>query len=681
VFELFVALKYLIPRKKLLSTSLISLMSILVISLVVWLVVVFLSVTTGIEKNWLKKLTTLNAPIRIYPTKNYYSSYYYQIDNLSISSNYSYKSINEKAFSRYSDPYNPDTDMEVPHYWPKPEKSNGKLLDPVKELYGVLNNKKITYQDYEISGALLRVALNRNALGNQNKVNYMTQMSYMMSYCENNPHFDSLISPVNERDLNNVLKSIYQPIYEETNDIPQNASFLSQVDMEKKIKSLFSNIEIEKIKTKRTLKFPIALLSKDKSYDASGLFYENKMLKLSLGKNNPQDEAKGEVFYKDGKYHFKYGDKIISLTNEDTFYLNNSIILDAHLIEESVKSSKKISDILLRVENQDLEIKGTINFKNIYFYKAKTKSNISNTTPPLWIHKVKDQYQLSENFQKEKGILLPKASKDSGILVGDRGYLAYAIASATSTQEMRIPVYVSGFYDPGILPVGSRFLIVPQEIASTINLASTTFCPDGSPTNAIYVWTKDLSRVNLIKEDIERTLEQKNISKYWRVETYRDYEFSKDLLEQFQSDRTLFTLIAIIIIIVACCNIISLLVLLVNDKKKEIATLIAMGASKTNISIIFGICGIVTGLVSSCIGTISAIFTLRHLDVLVSLLSKIQGHNAFNPAFFGKTLPNQLSMEALIFVLIATPLISLIAGLIPAIKASTIKPSNILRSQ
>ncbi len=46
-------------------------------------------------------------------------------------------------------------------------------------------------------------------------------------------------------------------------------------------------------------------------------------------------------------------------------------------------------------------------------------------------------------------------------------------------------------------------------------------------------------------------------------------------------------------------------------------------------------------------------------------MSFLQGHEAFNALFFGQSLPRQLSLSALTFVLIATPLLSLIAGLVP----------------
>jgi len=224
-------------------------------------------------------------------------------------------------------------------------------------------------------------------------------------------------------------------------------------------------------------------------------------------------------------------------------------------------------------------------------------------------------------------------------------------------------------------------VIVPSHITQTIQATNQTFSPDGTPTNGIFVWCKDLNKATEIQEEITKKFEEAGISHFWKVDTYRDFEFSKDLMMQFQSDRTLFLLIAAIILLVACCNVISLLVLLVNDKKKEIAILQSMGASFGSIAAIFGLCGITMGLLSCLIGGTLAIFTLSHIDGLVAILSALQGHNAFNPAFFGQTLPNELSAEALIFVLIATPILSLAAGLIPAIKASRIRPSSVLRSE
>ena len=104
MFEFSVACKYLIPRRRQLSVSIISLVSILVISLVVWLIIVFFSVTDGLEKNWIQKLTALTAPIRVTPTPAYYQSYYYQVDSISENSDYLLKTIEETEIKPYKKP-------------------------------------------------------------------------------------------------------------------------------------------------------------------------------------------------------------------------------------------------------------------------------------------------------------------------------------------------------------------------------------------------------------------------------------------------------------------------------------------------------------------------------------------------------------------------------------------------
>ena len=76
-----------------------------------------------------------------------------------------------------------------------------------------------------------------------------------------------------------------------------------------------------------------------------------------------------------------------------------------------------------------------------------------------------------------------------------------------------------------------------------------------------------------------------------------------------------------------------------------------------------------------------AYLTLDNLQTLVDLLSSIQGHDAFQAIYYGSSLPNAMSADALIFVSIATILMSLLAGVIPAVKASLLKPSQILRSE
>jgi lipoprotein-releasing system permease protein len=483
VFELRIALKYLIPNLRSLSTALISFLSVGVVAVVVWLVLVFLSVTEGMEKSWVSKLTSLYGPLRVSPTDAYYRSYYYHIDSYASASNHTLKTIGEKAIAPLSDPYLASEDMEISSLWTKADRdTTGALIDPVKTAIALLKKAEtsfpgLKYQDYEISGALLKLELVRDG-----RSTHLSQMSFLLSAQEENPHFAKL------------------------------------------------------------------------------------------------------------------------------------------LIEGS----------------------------------------------PL----------LAENE-----VLLPKSYQTSGAKVGDKGVLSYSMPSAAISQEQRIPIRVAGFYDPGLLSLGSRCLIVSNHITRQISLAMQTYSPDGMPTNGIFVWPKEIGQLESLSATLIRSFQEAHIDPYWKITTYENYEFSKDLLQQFRSDRTLFSLIGAIILFVACCNIVSLLILLVNDKRREIAIMQSMGAKRSSIITIFALCGVAMGLLSCLFGTLLAIVTLHNLDSLVAMLSAIQGRAALNPLFFGPQLPKELSSLALLFVLIATPLLSFVAALIPAWKASKIRAPAVLRSE
>lgn len=525
MFELSVASKYLTPRWRQLSVSIISMVSILVIALVVWLIVVFFSVTQGLEKSWIQKLTALTAPVRITPTEAYYRSYYYLIDSISSSADYTPKSIGEKFKSSVSDPYNPDIDEELPQRWQMADReADGSLKDIVKKAFQSVSSiqgvKGIKAYDFEMTVGNLRLHLIRPSATSTNNDTALSQTTYLGTFDPYNPSLLHVLLPMSAADTTNLL----------------------------------------------------SLIPKSKQNQASSLV--------------------------------------------------------AHLENDAEGAQRLI---------------------------------------------------LPTDTLMGEGILLPKSYQHSGALVGDRGYITYFAPTTSSVQEQQLLVYVAGFYDPGIIPIGNKFILANPDVINLIHASQHQ--EDSSLTNGINVRFEDFSQADHVKAVLEKAFKEAGIASYWKIETYREYEFTKDLLQQLRSERNLWTLLATVIIIVACSNIISMLIILVNDKKSEIGILRSMGASSASIATIFGVCGMVMGAAGSIIGTLAAIVTLRNLQALVDLIGRIQGYDMFNPIFYGNSLPNEFSFEALTFVVITTSFISLVAGIVPAIKASLLRPSTILRAE
>lgn len=657
-FELTVALKYLIPRWRQLSVSIISLISVLVISLVVWLVVLFLSVTDGIEKKWVEQLVALNAPVRMAPTEAYYRSYYYLIDEVSLDSNYTAKTIGEKLETLDIDPYDPTVDVELPYDFPVPDRrGDGTLKDPVKEGYEAIASlhKDARAREYEVSFGNLRLGMLRDGPApGEVQQTFLTQVSYVASHDTENSRLKEMLLPPTAEDYNNLLLTLSH---------------------EEATRDFFNRVQVTKVQTtEEGFVLPPSFFPEAGELKGVGIVRHNEIRKVVIPASADELtdlEAKlsafglhttlVDVIFDEEQLHVT-GDKLASPGVQ--LVLNDLVPFEASLDETSLAGVSSLFSLKFKLNGsvQGIPLAGTAYYDNL---------EIAEATP---LEEEAVPFVRAEG----DGVIIAKQFQQSGVRLGDQGHLSYYTPTASSMHEQRIPVYVAGFYDPGMMPVGNKLMFVAPDVVA--QLRGNMAVSDEMLGNGVNIWLDDITQAENVKHGLIAALKARGIDSYWKVESYEDYDFAKPVLQQLKSDKNLFTLIALIILLVACSNIISMLILLVNDKRREIGIMQSMGASPRRIATIFGLCGFVMGLVSCVIGTLAAIWTLHHLQALVNFLSFLQGHEAFQAAFYGSGLPNELSVGSLVFVLVATMIISLIAGIVPAIKAARIRPTEILRA-
>jgi lipoprotein-releasing system permease protein len=489
MYEFSIAFKYLIPRLRYLSVSIISTISCLVIACVVWLTIVFFSATEGLEARWTDKLVTLTAPVRILPTAAYYDSYYYLIDSMSEASNFATKTFREKLDAKKVNPYNAARDAALPVHFPKPiVNPDGSLKDLAKGAMTCVPRGAVT-SFFETAYAMTSIQVaGINGSGSR----FLTQPSYLITF-DGAKNLDTVLLP--ERPLN--------------------------------------------------------------------------------------------------------------------------------------------------------PVPGALRKKN-----------------GLWI--------LPEN-----GVLLPRSFRDAGIHIGDRGTFTYYGYGATSIQERHIPFVVSGFYDPGIIPIGGKLIITGEKTISLITAGAhdgETVLPTGMNVNF-----RDWHKATQVRDEIRQNLKKAYLDSFFEVQSYDEYDFTRDLYQQLKSERNLFSLISLIIIIVACSNIISMLIILVHDKSREIAILRALGASRQSIGFIFGFCGFFLGIVGAAVGSVAAYFTVLNLPALLSFLSSLQGFDVLNATFYGEIMPTELSHYAVWLVISSTAAISTLAGAVAAYKAARQNTSEALK--
>ncbi len=636
-------------------------------------------------------MIALTAPVRVKPTDAYYQSYYYLVDAISHRADYGVKSIGEKRLAAEADPYDRLADQEIPADWAEPLRDpDGNVKDLVKELFASLQALKdipgLKAIDYEHTPFVnLRIRLLRGE-GLAEAQSYLTQVVMLGSIDPENPALVSALLPVGARDVDNVLRMAAAAPGHASEE---EAEPLSVLDAQKRLTAVLDAIEISHLETPQGgWVLPRRLYPKEAKLKGVAVEQQNRLTQvivpLSAASVPSIVQALSTFGYavhptdislKDSKPYL--GDHA-PLSRSVPLALPQQIALKAQILPESQARARHSRDLRFQLTFalQDQPVEGPVDCRQLHVSQYTVKQPGSELP---WVRVHEKEVILPSDEVAGEPLLLPRQFRDSGVLIGDRGSIAYQTQTTSSVQEQRIPFFVAGFYDPGIIPLGGKFALVDKEVTSLIR--SSYSMQESDQGNGVNVRFDHLGQADEVKARLLAQLQQRGISRYWQVETFREFEFAKDILQQQKSDKNLFLVIAGVIIIVACSNIISMLIILVNDKKVEIGILRSMGASAASISAIFGVCGCFMGLTGSAIGVLAAIYTLHHLDGLIAFMGNVQGHDMFNPIFYGSSLPNELSMEALIFVVVATTFFSLIAGIVPAVKASLLKPSATLRSE
>ena len=133
-------------------------------------------------------------------------------------------------------------------------------------------------------------------------------------------------------------------------------------------------------------------------------------------------------------------------------------------------------------------------------------------------------------------------------------------------------------------------------------------------------------------------------------------------------------LVLLLIILVASLNIISSLLMTVMSRRREIALMRTLGATKTEIKAIFFRLGLVIGSAGIIAGTLLGalgIWILKTFDI-ISVPEDVYGVSK---------LPVELTMSDFSFIIIGTSIIILLSSLYPAKKASQTDPLTVLRNE
>jgi len=234
----------------------------------------------------------------------------------------------------------------------------------------------------------------------------------------------------------------------------------------------------------------------------------------------------------------------------------------------------------------------------------------------------------------------------------------------------RIKTYnVGGIFESGMYEYDTTTIFMPIE-------AAQVHFRYKERASAIEIFTSDINNLESVNREVKQVLIKNDRNTYvmnWQ-------QSNASFIDALNVERNVMFLILTLIILVAAFNIISSLIMLVNDKNKNIACLRTMGISSKSVMRIFLICGSMIGVTGTFFGFLIGVLFSANINTIKGWLESVTETTLFNPTiYFLSNLPSKIFISDVVIIVGMALIISFLATIYPAYKASKSNPAEILR--
>jgi lipoprotein-releasing system permease protein len=226
----------------------------------------------------------------------------------------------------------------------------------------------------------------------------------------------------------------------------------------------------------------------------------------------------------------------------------------------------------------------------------------------------------------------------------------------------------------GVIPKVRRFVVTGllntgmSEIDSTLvfmGLADAQkFFELGDAVSNIEIRVDDVNDSREIADRIQLQLGFPYITEDWT-------RLWPNLFSALQLEKTVYFLVLLLMVLIGAFNIISTLVMVVMEKRKDIAILMSMGATRASIRKIFLLKGFIIGIVGTMLGLL--------LGLLVCTLIAQYRFELPKDVFLISTVPVRIYFSNFMIVTVASFIVCLLASIYPARQAAKLDPVEIIR--
>ncbi len=235
----------------------------------------------------------------------------------------------------------------------------------------------------------------------------------------------------------------------------------------------------------------------------------------------------------------------------------------------------------------------------------------------------------------------------------------------------------------GILPRLKRFTVAGVFEVGMFQYDSALVLIHLRDAAKLYRFDEAVSGVRLRLDDmfiaprVAEEISGKLGERYWVSDWTRSHT---NYFRALKIEKTAMFIILLLIVAVAAFNIISTLVMVVTDKQGDIAILRTLGISPASVMGIFVVQGVVIGLVGTLLGIAGGVSLALNIDTIVPAIEQTFGIQ-FLPSsvYYISELPSELRWSEVSTIATLAFVLSMLATIYPAWRASRVQPAEALR--
>ena len=284
-----------------------------------------------------------------------------------------------------------------------------------------------------------------------------------------------------------------------------------------------------------------------------------------------------------------------------------------------------------------------------------------STLPERWIREGSSEPLFSSEIQIRgivpAAVVGTELATRLGLKVGDTFHLMPANVSDTRSAMQR-RVTVVALFRSGLFEFDSTWIYLPLETVSS-------YAGSNHAAAVVSVQVENVERVKHVANEIHRRLGSEYRTIDWQ-------DANQPLFSALALERRMALFIIGLIIAIAVINITTMLILVVVERRRDIAILNALGATRQSVMLLFVIEGAVVGAVGAVCGVVLglAACTVGNHYKLVSLPSDVYSIS---------NVPLTAGLREVVLSSVVAFVLSVLATIYPAFVASRMRPAETLR--